>query len=102
VNFEIRREGDSAIVAMHGDVVASVVPELRPQLGELVRSGQRNIVVDLAETTMVDSIGLGLLLAAFNSLRKVDGRLSVVNVSNEILDLFRTLRIHQHFAVSGK
>lgn len=100
--FEIRHQGDAAIVAMHGDIVASVIPELRPQLRQLVSGGQRHIVIDMAETTLVDSTGVGLLLAAFNSLGKVDGKLSVVNASSEILDLFRTLRLHQHFSVSGK
>jgi anti-anti-sigma factor len=50
---------------------------------------------------MIDSSGLGLLFSAFNSLRAVGGTLSVVNASEDVLDLFRTLRINQHFPVSG-
>jgi anti-sigma B factor antagonist len=102
MNFEIRREGETAVVATHGDLVASSVPELRPALRDLVRSGLRDMVVDLADTTMIDSTGVGLLLSAFNSLSKVQGKFAVVNASEEILGLFRTLRIHQHFAVAGR
>jgi anti-sigma B factor antagonist len=102
MNFEIRQNGETAVVAMHGDVVASSVPELRPALRDLVRSGLRDMVVDLDGTTMIDSMGLGLLLSAFNSLRNVQGRFAVVNASEEILDLFRTMRIHQHFPVAGR
>jgi ABC-type transporter Mla MlaB component len=50
---------------------------------------------------IIDSSGLGLLLSAFNSLRAVDGSLSVVNASPDMLDLCRILRINQHFPVSG-
>jgi len=102
MSFEIRREGETAVVAMHGDVVASSVPELRPALRDLVRSGLRDMVVDLVDTTMIDSTGVGLLLSAFNSLSKVQGKFAVVNASDEILELFRTLRIHQHFRVAGR
>jgi anti-anti-sigma factor len=103
MNFEIRRQGETAaVVEIHGDVVASSVPELRPALRDLVRSGLRDLVVDLAYTAMIDSTGLGLLLSAFNSLSQVQGKFAVVNASDEVLELFRTLRIHQHFAVAGR
>jgi anti-anti-sigma regulatory factor len=45
---------------------------------------------------------LGLLLSAYNSLSKVQGKFAVVNASDEILDLLRTLRIHQHFPIAGR
>jgi anti-anti-sigma regulatory factor len=50
---------------------------------------------------MVDSAGIGLLISAHNSLKKAGGELTVIQVSKDILDLFRTMRIHQHFSVSG-
>src|ERR1039457_1874623 len=99
MNFEIRREGETAVVRTHGDVVASSVPELRPALRDLLRSVLRDMVVDLADTTMIDSTGLGLLLSAYNSLSKVQGKLAVVNASDEILDLLRTLRIDRKSVV---
>jgi len=100
--FEIRRDGESTVVEMHGDIVASSVPELRPALQQLVRPGMREMVVDLADTTMVDSTGLGLLLSAFNSVRRAEGTFAVVNASSELLELFRALRLHQHFRVAGR
>jgi anti-anti-sigma regulatory factor len=50
---------------------------------------------------MVDSTGIGLLISAHNSLKKAGGDLTVIHASKDILDLFRTMRIHQHFSVSG-
>jgi anti-sigma B factor antagonist len=102
MNVEIRRSGDAATVAPHGDIVASSVPELRPAMRDLVRAGVRGVTVDLAETTMIDSTGVGLLLSAFNSLRSVQGTLAVVNASPEIVELLHTMRINQHFEVAGR
>jgi anti-anti-sigma regulatory factor len=49
----------------------------------------------------MDSRGIGLLISAHNSLRKVGGTLAVVHASKDILELLHTMRIHQHFSVSG-
>lgn len=99
--LDVQREGDRAVIATRADVVASAVPEMRSALRDLVRAGVREMVIDLSRTGMMDSSGLGLLLSAFNSLRTVGGSLSVVNASEDLLELFRTLRINQHFPVSG-
>jgi anti-anti-sigma factor len=95
------REEKKAFIQPAGDVVASSVGDLRDLMREMIAGGVDDMVVDLANTRMVDSRGIGLLIAAHNSLRKVGGRLAVTHASKEILDLFRTMRIHQHFGVSG-
>lgn len=100
--FEVRRQEDAVVVAPAGDVLSSSVPQLRVAMRDLVRSGVREMVFDLKATSMIDSTGVGLLLAAFNSITAAGGKFSVVHASDEILELFRTMRIHQHFAVSGR
>ncbi|MBY0506188.1 MAG: STAS domain-containing protein [Bryobacteraceae bacterium] len=85
-----------------GDLVAASVPELRARLRELVGDGARTLVIDLEQTRMVDSVGIGLLIATHNSLRKVGGQVSVVRASADIVQLLTTMRIHQHFPVSGQ
>jgi anti-sigma B factor antagonist len=100
--FEIRREGKVAVVTPSGDVLASSMAELRPAMRDLVRSGIGEMVVDLAATSMIDSTGLGLLLSAFNSITKAGGKFSIVHASDEILELLRSMRMHQHFSVSGR
>ena len=57
--------------------------------------------MDLSDVLMVDSCGIGLLIAAHNSLKKVGGRLAVIHASVDTLELFQTMRMHQHFSVSG-
>ena len=98
----VTREDNKAVVRPHGDgIVAAVVPELRLKLRGMVQEGVRDLVVDLTDVQMVDSSGIGLLIATHNSLRKVGGRLAIIRASAEVLELFQTLRMHQHFSVSG-
>jgi anti-anti-sigma factor len=98
----LSRDGEKAVIRPSGvDVVASSVPELRSKMRGVVDDGAREVVMDLANVQMVDSSGIGLLISAHNSLRKLGGTLSVVHASKDILDLFHTMRIHQHFNVTG-
>jgi len=91
---------EAVVVQPPGDVVAAFVPELRQTLRDAVARGVREMVLDLANTQMLDSSGIGLLVAAHNSLRKAGGRLSVIHASQEIAELLRTMRIHQHIQVA--
>lgn len=96
------REGNKVVIRpVGGDIVAACVPELRSQMRNIVEQGVEDLVVDLSEVHMVDSCGIGLLISAHNSLRKAGGRLAVVHASAELLDLFQTMRMHQHFSISG-
>jgi len=94
-------ESSRVSIRPDGDVVAASVPALRSTMRDAVAKGARELIVDLANVQMVDSMGIGLLISAHNSLHKQGGRLQVIHASREILDLFRTMRIHQHFSVSG-
>ena len=97
----VERNEREAIVRPAADVVAARAPELRAALRKTLAEGACEITLDFSGVSMVDSAGLGLLLATHNSLQKAGGRLSVVHAAREILDLFRSMRIHQHFQVSG-
>lgn len=95
------QEVTAAVVQLEGDLVAPRLPALRSKLQAMLGAGIVHLTLDLASTRMVDSAGIGLLIAAHNSLKKAGGELTVIHVSKDILDLFRTMRIHQHFSVSG-
>lgn len=98
----VTREDNKAVVRPSGDnIVAATLPDLRIKMRDIVEEGVRELVIDLADVRMVDSSGIGLLISAHNSLRKVGGRLAIIHASADLLELFQTMRMHQHFSVSG-
>lgn len=102
LDVEVRHEPKATVIVVPGDLLASSVPDVRARLRELVKSGKTHLVVDLHHTQMIDSTGLGLLLSAYNSVAAADGSFAVRGLSDDLLDLFRSLRISQHFPVSGR
>lgn len=97
----IERLEDKVIVQPATDLVDVGVSELRTTLRDVAAAGSLNLVLDLRQVRMVDSSGIGLLVAAHNSMRRLGGSLAVIHASADILQLMRSMMIHQHFSVSG-
>jgi anti-sigma B factor antagonist len=88
-------------VTPESDLVLAKLPALRSKLRELVGSGVSQLTLDLSGVHMMDSAGIGLVVSTHNSLKKAGGELTLVHATQDILDLLKTMRIHQHLKVSG-
>jgi anti-anti-sigma factor len=93
--------GAKVTYPLAGDLTASQVPQVREALKTLIGGGAREIVIDLTETHLIDSSGIGLLVATHNSLARLEGRLAVVNAGPDLLELFKAFRLDKHFSISG-
>ena len=97
----IRDADKRAEVKLNGDVIASRADELRSELKKLMGEGVSEVTLNMTGVEVVDSIGLGLLISAHNSLAKAGGKLVVSNVSRDIHELLRNMRLDRHFTVTG-
>ncbi|MFW5838240.1 MAG: STAS domain-containing protein [Desulfovibrionaceae bacterium] len=84
------------------DIVAAMVQDFRVELKELVSQAPEQLVIDLEGVQMIDSMGIGLLISAHNSLSKEGKSLKLVNASDNIMGLFRSMRLDQHFMITGE
>ncbi|MGC2111229.1 MAG: STAS domain-containing protein [Candidatus Korobacteraceae bacterium] len=101
-SYRVKCTDGSCHVSINGGLTAVMVPELQQALKHEVDGGAQKLTVDLGETTMVDSSGIGLLIAASNSLIQKKGDIAVVNTSPEILRLLRSMRLVSRLHVSGR
>jgi len=63
------RDGDTVTVALHGEVDVLNVDQVRQALAEALAAKPRQIVVDLADLSFIDSTGLGALIFGFQRSR---------------------------------
>lgn len=99
----MRRNDDaSVVVSLAGEVTWEVSRRLRERLESLVAQGNHNIVANLAEVTYIDSSGLATLLALNRRLRKIGGRLMLVNVSDRIMRALRLARVSEFLPACGR
>ncbi len=96
---EISTVDGQVIVKPGKDVVASMADEFKKELSFQIESSTGGITIDLSGVEMVDSVGIGVLIATHNTLEKLGRKLTVVNISKDIFDLFTTMRLDRHFTI---
>jgi anti-anti-sigma factor len=94
-----KSESTPKVLQPSGDLVASTIEAFKKEVRSVLRNSPRALVLDLTHVRMVDSVGLGVLITAHNALCKKGVKLAVINVSQEILDLFTAMRLDRHFEI---
>jgi anti-anti-sigma factor len=82
-----------------GDIVASMAVVFKERLRESIADNPGGLTIDMARVAMVDSVGLGLLIATHNSLTKTNGQLRLANTCDDVLKLLRVMRLDRHFLI---
>lgn len=93
-------DGERHVVAVGGEIDLFTAPDLKAALSAAIESGHLRIVVDLTDTTFLDSTALGVLIGAVKRLRSRDGRLTIVNVDDNIAKTFEITGLDQIFPIS--
>ena len=68
----------------------------------MLSQGGHELVFDMHSTAMLESSGIGLLIAAANSIARTGGALRVTNVGPDIFRLLQSMRLTTRLNVSGK
>lgn len=102
MSIEILIEGTQATIKPLENLQASLVGEMREKLKALLGEGIREFIFDIATVTVIDSLGIGLLIMCHNSLKNMGGRMEVVNTTQSLMDEFRLMRLDRHFKISSQ
>ena len=100
--FSLKQEpidADRHVVAVTGEIDLFTAPELKSTLADAQEAGHTRIVVDLTQTTFLDSTALGVLIGAVKRLRSQDGVLTIVNTDPNIAKTFEITGLDQIFTI---
>jgi anti-sigma B factor antagonist len=88
--IEDRPAGDGThVVAVSGEVDLFTAPEFKQRVMAPIAAGAERVIVDLTETTFLDSSSLGVLIGAHRRLKARRGRLIVACANESIVKTFR-------------
>ncbi|HEX6790253.1 MAG TPA: STAS domain-containing protein [Candidatus Krumholzibacteria bacterium] len=89
------------IVTVSGKIVGSSQSsqEFQDLFRSLVSEGKKKYVIDLTETPWTNSLGVGMLMSAYTTVKKQGGDIVLANATERIRDLLRVTRLDAVFAV---
>jgi len=102
MNFDINTEQldeKRYVISLAGEVDLYTAPEFKQQLLEVIAQGAREVIVDLTNTTFIDSTTLGVLVGGVKRLRPNDGQLSLVCSDRNITKIFEITGLDRVFTI---
>ena len=95
----IRKEGDKFFITPGQDVVTPVIKDLQGELQKIVAEKPAELIIDLEGVEFIDSTGLGLFIAAYNSLKQNQGSVTIINAKGNVLDVLLTTHLSRIFNI---
>lgn len=73
--------------------------ELHETIRQLIIEGKKNVVLNLAKVTVIDSSGLGELVSSYATLEKNAGTLKLLNLPEKVIELMTITKLYTVFDV---
>jgi anti-sigma B factor antagonist len=96
---EIVKQDNQTIIKPGIDIVASMAEGFKNELLSIINESSGELVIDLQGAEMVDSVGIGVIIASHNTLKQKERQLKIINVAKDVYGLFTTMRLNQRFTV---
>lgn len=84
MEIETDLRADAAVLRPAGRLTMVTAGELRTRIDETVAGGHRVVVLDLADTTFMDSSGLGALVGGLRATREAGGDLRLARAGAQV------------------
>jgi anti-sigma B factor antagonist len=94
LTINIRETADATILDMSGRLsLGEALAELRDSIREALASDQKNILLNLAEVSHIDSSGLGQLIGSYATVTERGGQLKLLNLQKRVNDLMQVTKL---------
>jgi anti-sigma B factor antagonist len=89
-----RSAGNVTVLDLTGQITFTQGDQLfKDKIHSLVHQGHKNILVNMAGVTHIDSAGLGELVAAYTTVARTGGSLKLLNLTQRLTDLLTITKL---------
>ena len=82
MEINIRTEGEVTVLDLKGNVTLGAGElKMRETIDQLIASGQKKLLLNMANVAVLDSSGIGAIIKSFTTAKKEGGKLKLVNLS---------------------
>ena len=92
--FNTRQQDDIVIIEITGKFLGSIDgPAFKEELDKQKSAGVKKVIVDLEKTDLMDSTGIGTLIAGLTSMKNAGGDMRLANLKKRIRNIFLMTRL---------
>ncbi len=94
MSLDVKDTYHATVIEISGKFFGSLEGDrFKALLEDCKTHGKTHLVLDLAETDLMDSTAIGLLIAGLTSMRRVGGDIRLANMKKRIRNLFLMTRL---------
>jgi len=94
MKIKVRKQDSVAVLDLSGKLIGGKdSDDFKGAIKKLVEEGYRDILVNLADIPLINSTGLGILIAGYASLKREGGNLKLVNVTDRIQSILMITKL---------
>lgn len=97
MDISVKYQNENVILHISGSVLGEDRIQLSDRIQELVDDGGKNVVLNLQNVDLMDSVGLGMLVALRASLMRQEVRLLLSNVDRSVKSLLAITKLTNVF-----
>jgi anti-sigma B factor antagonist len=99
-SFDQVDRDDVLILTLVGRLDASTSKDLKAEIIKIADAGRLRVVVDLAQMTLVDSTGVGVLISLFKRTKAQNGLTCFAGLGGQPREVFKLLRLGTTLALA--
>ena len=94
LKINIRETAEATILDLSGRIViGDALVDLRDSIREALAGDTRNIVLNLADVSYIDSSGLGQLIGSYATVTSRGGQLKLLNLQKRVDELMQVTKL---------
>jgi bifunctional UDP-N-acetylglucosamine pyrophosphorylase/glucosamine-1-phosphate N-acetyltransferase len=100
MSVTVRGSGSATVFDLRGRLtLGDPITQLRAEIRPLIEAGRRNVVLNLAKISYIDSAGMGALVGILKAVREVNGQLRLSALPPRVKVLLETANLDRVFDV---
>lgn len=92
-----RTLNDITVLELDGELALDHNAQFRKKANAAFDAGARKLIVNLAKVEYMDSSGLGELISCYTTLKKLGGRLTLLQLNHRLQHLLTITKLHTVF-----
>ncbi len=100
MGFDVSQVGPVTLFEVEEQLIVGNRQELKEQVLEQLKSGDRKFVIDFAKTGYIDSSALGVLVSLSKAIREKGGELCLSCLNEDLRTLFDLTKLNTLFRIA--
>ena len=98
--MNVTKNENQVTIALEGDFTSELLNDFRSTVQQEIDAGNTSLTIDFTDAVIIDSMGIGCLVATHNTLKQKDGTLQLINVPENLRDVLKIMRLDRIFPIN--